>query len=667
MNKININTNRAPISSKEIAARRDFQQVLQTHQATVSKPFYKTAWFAAGVSTVTLIAALAVWLPMQQTDPEQNLPTAETVPTAVDLPVKEKAFVKPPLRGIDVPFRQFAMDASSSQDLSYANGSSIHIPASAFVDANGKAITGEVTIEYRELHDVVDFFVSGIPMTYDSAGTEYHFESAGMLEIRGIQNGKDVFIAPGKQIDIEMASNYDGSHYNLYKLDTVNRAWAFLGKDEIRKRRPAIAAMGIEERPSKNAVAAIEEDIESRPAMGNNNPQRVGPIQQNGFTLLDARTKQLMVKSKVQPKHGGPINTPCLDIEAIPEKDRSAYFQLEREVEALDEKLCVLDAEKVIIPKVLDPLKTNFSIDFLPEEFPELKGYNSLEFEVTDRNTHFKPGMADQQWEEVRIYRMIQAQTYRVVFSRPKAKGEHIRSRGGRPVSGDEVEELTLEVIPVVPSAEFSAIHNQYRDSLNVYKKKRKQLEHELQIRFRKLLKIHFNIAKLNSRLGRQGTLIQFKTTQDIDSLVESTLLSAEMAVLMKQQLTQTQLLRAFSISNFGIYNCDSPQMLPPPPGIAATYTPESDANYILPLGFEVYLAERGRNALFRQPINSLLRYAKGRKNMLWGVTDDGQLAYCTAEEFTKIPRGAPQHKFGMKLVAAEFKTLEDVKRIFNL
>ncbi len=89
------------------------------------------------------------------------------------------------------------------------------------------------------MHDAVDFFVAGVPMTYDSAGTRHYLQSAGMIEIIALHNGQPVGMAPGKTIRIELSSNIaaqaDGSwpSFKVYHLDTVARNWVFYGKSAM--------------------------------------------------------------------------------------------------------------------------------------------------------------------------------------------------------------------------------------------------------------------------------------------------------------------------------------------------------------------------------------------------------------------------------------------------
>jgi hypothetical protein len=58
MSKIKINLDRPGISSKEIANKMNFEEIL-LHQKIMTKPFYKSAWFygVSGIASVSLIAS----------------------------------------------------------------------------------------------------------------------------------------------------------------------------------------------------------------------------------------------------------------------------------------------------------------------------------------------------------------------------------------------------------------------------------------------------------------------------------------------------------------------------------------------------------------------------------------------------------------------------------
>ena len=84
-----------------------------------------------------------------------------------------------------------------------------------------------VELRYREMHDDVDVFLTGIPMEYDSAGRQ-QLETAGMFELRGSQNGQDVFVKQGVKLEVRLASFTGDRDYMAYYLDEKARNWKYL-------------------------------------------------------------------------------------------------------------------------------------------------------------------------------------------------------------------------------------------------------------------------------------------------------------------------------------------------------------------------------------------------------------------------------------------------------
>lgn len=138
-------------------------------------------------------------------------------------------FIDPPLKGVDVPYAQYEVDAAKGDTLVYPTGSIILFPPNAFVDEAGRPVTGKVQVKYREFKDPVDFFLAGIPMQYDSAGTSYLFESSGMLDIRAFKDGKPVFVNQAGKPEINLASSTNSDKHSLYFLDTVQGKWVNKG------------------------------------------------------------------------------------------------------------------------------------------------------------------------------------------------------------------------------------------------------------------------------------------------------------------------------------------------------------------------------------------------------------------------------------------------------
>lgn len=142
---------------------------------------------------------------------------------------KQVSAIQPPLGKVDVGFQQFNLQTDKTQVLELENGTTIEIKAHTFVDENGTPVHEDVTLEYREFHTAADIIASGIPMSYDTGGASYTFETAGMFEIDANADGAPVFIDEGKDIQVNMASFAEGDDFNFYALDEVTGDWSYTG------------------------------------------------------------------------------------------------------------------------------------------------------------------------------------------------------------------------------------------------------------------------------------------------------------------------------------------------------------------------------------------------------------------------------------------------------
>jgi len=151
----------------------------------------------------------------------------------------KQEFVNPPLKGLEEEISTAKLVAEKGGEFSSKTGSKYTVEPNSLKNKDGQPVSGEVTIKYREMHDYVDFFVSGIPMTYDSAGTTYQLESAGMVEIYAEQDGEKLEINPNKPIQVELISeipllaSQEVPEFNIYQLDIENRNWKFRNVDNI--------------------------------------------------------------------------------------------------------------------------------------------------------------------------------------------------------------------------------------------------------------------------------------------------------------------------------------------------------------------------------------------------------------------------------------------------
>lgn len=265
--------------------------------------------------------------------------------------------VSQPLKNVDIDYENYIVDAAKSTILKYKSGSKIIIPDNAFLDKSGKAVVGEVNIKYREFHNPSDFFVSGIPMTYDSAGVQYQFESAGMLEIAASQNNKPVFANPAKKIIVEMASMQVDDKYNIYKFDSASGNWKYVYKDKV------IAGPVINDK---------QNDEKALSASGNNKRKN-----------KKNETNELPVS----------FNMPARKIETTADSNS-------------------------IAPKKSNMKNFHFDVETDSAEFPEIASYKGCRFEVCPKEKDFDPIYASVTWNDIKLEKGRQKGSYLMTLSK---------------------------------------------------------------------------------------------------------------------------------------------------------------------------------------------------------------------------------------------------------
>lgn len=199
------------------------QQVPQVRQTRIRRLIYTASAAAAALLLLFVVPSLFQEAPL----------TSEAYFARQD-------FVRAPIADLDQPYEvKTVADAHRGGVIDYPSGSRLVIPAAAFMDDRGKLIGGEVEIHYRELHDYIDFFASGIPMAYDSLGMQRYLTSAGMVEVFAEKNGRRLRLAPGKAVQVELRSEvtvdnyFTLPNYYVYLLDTVNRTWEYQNIDML--------------------------------------------------------------------------------------------------------------------------------------------------------------------------------------------------------------------------------------------------------------------------------------------------------------------------------------------------------------------------------------------------------------------------------------------------
>ncbi|MBL4705257.1 MAG: hypothetical protein JKY54_12100 [Flavobacteriales bacterium] len=416
MEERKINIDREPITSAEIATRKDFQNVLSGANPPITigvkPPFYKTGWFAttiAGVAIVVTTTLATVMLDSEEI-PQETMLTASSVPIDDELSYQEDTpCVNPMIKEQDVKFSSYTLLAEEGGSITHPSGSELTVPKFAFVDADGNEISGEIEIKYREFHDQLDILFSGIPMHYDSAGTTYNFESAGMLEVRGFQNRVPIFIKPEEPLEVSMQSSNSSPTFNIYNLDEEGRKWDYIGKDKI-----------IVQEPEDGLTANL--------------------------TMEEIMLKPDVIESQEK-----------IEILAI-EVDQAIGEQ-----QQANKKVVSWQKREPLQPRKVNPSNYNFDLSVDPAEFPEISVYKNVKFEVSPNDKTFTPEVYNIKWSDAEITEKIKGKTYNLTLR----KGSDIRTFEVYPAfEGDNY------------TAAIQVFQNKF-DSYNSQLKIRKQVESE--------------------------------------------------------------------------------------------------------------------------------------------------------------------------------------------
>ncbi|MCK6641806.1 MAG: hypothetical protein L6Q81_17140 [Bacteroidia bacterium] len=217
MENYNINRNRKPLTDADVQKGKNFDAFMNAY--TAKKPsFFRTGKFYVLAAAAGTVIAVGAYMLTGTSTPGNSTETT--------------AFINPLFEEARNPDTSFVVEAKEGALIMNNNGSMIQVPKKAFLDSAGNIIDGKVELRYREFHDAAKIFMAGIPMTYDSAGTQYHFESAGMIEITAWQNGKPLKTNPDSLIHVAMISNSDEDRFNTYYLDTTAKKWKYINDEK---------------------------------------------------------------------------------------------------------------------------------------------------------------------------------------------------------------------------------------------------------------------------------------------------------------------------------------------------------------------------------------------------------------------------------------------------
>jgi hypothetical protein len=367
--KPKFNINRPPVSDDEIAKHQNFEALVeQFKKQSIKKAQGDESWrakkwiqYTAVIAGITVICTVTLLSLQQNANKPQATHDNKTTPVTSNLTTRK---ITPASTKVNVPYTTYSVNASKGATIQHQR-TTIKVPANCFKNAKGELITGDVKIEYREFKNVAEVLAAGIPMKYDSSGTNYHLESAGMFEIQGSQNGQPLQIAENKTIEVTLPTKPHNSSFNQYLLDTVSGNWVYLNHDK-----------------QTNA------DLNT-------------PSQTSILKARESKYMQLEKEVRVILPH---------KIDSVQKTCNSRIAQLPKPL-------------KPKSPAAATQGRPSFDLDINEKDFPELATFKNMVFEVLPENKNYSPALHDIEWNKVSINDgPIKGQNYWLHLSTPIRK-----------------------------------------------------------------------------------------------------------------------------------------------------------------------------------------------------------------------------------------------------
>jgi len=345
MSKYKYSVDKPSLSDDQILKHKDFSRLLTDFKTKskevrmhVKRPVFKLPVFWIGAAA-SIILAITFIIYFNQDNSLISLFNTKNKPSVTA--DTNKYYINPPLEDFQIAYETHVLNNRNAIELKMASSTLVKIPAQAFVDSLGNTVDENVTIQFREFHKPLEFFLSGIPMAYDSNGITYQFESAGMFEFRAFKDNQQLFLDKNKSVDIEIISYSEDDDFNLYHFDKEKGQWVYHNNDI------AITKYVKKDREVKKNVT--ESDTGLNMAMKDKN-LLIEPLIV-GDTIIDAYADndQINLVKPEKPERNSHIFQLDIDVKKYPELSmyENVLFAIDESERKFDTKLYSVTWEDV--------------------------------------------------------------------------------------------------------------------------------------------------------------------------------------------------------------------------------------------------------------------------------------------------------------------------------
>ncbi len=529
-----------------------------------------------------------------------------------------KSAIKPPMPAINVPYETFMYDAEVGDTLFTKNGSIIIFPKNAVLNNKGEIVTGKIEVRAREFNDPLDYYMAGIPMTYDSAGVKYTFVSSGMIDIKAYSNNELLFVNPNAKPQLNLVSTNNEKNTNLYILDTTTGQWINKGKDEVND---------LTKSPKQNTANTI--------ALPQYEPIRQSEIITNSIEIPE---RDATIKPIMPEKASGKNATIEIIIEPASFEELLAYDKLKFEV--LDKSIETVGEDSKTEWDNVELIRTDAGKGYMAKFS---LGQKSVQYKV-------KPVLEGKNYDNAitvyneKIKAYYDVQKTRVTYEQKQQDTFALQEKR----IDDENKKTEANNAVIIAKNKITEIENKRVEELNILINARNlELRKAKKIYDSLIIAIEKNI--LNTNITNQE---RQKRNDSIQSLIVEKFHRAE---TLKENL-----LRSFTIDGFGYWNCDMPTY---PSGIPISATFVDEKNNIIKLSY-INAASYGVNRVLAY-YNNNITVLPNTNHIIWSVYQN-EFFYLTFKEYEKL-NIKPETRistFKLNKYQGSSNTVSDLKKI---
>ena len=277
-----------------------------------------------------------------------------------------------------------------------------------------------------------------------------------------------------------------------------------------------------------------------------------------------------------------------------------------------------------------------FDLDVDPKEFPELKNYSSITFEVDKNDRNFSADVYETEWEDISLSEKEKGKSYYLTLFKGSVK-------------------KTFSVFPIFEGTDYKNAMEEFNQNFSIYKKELDKRKAEEEI-----VK-----EKLKKQMDLYETALAAESSRKAAFEKNQAAYFAQVKEAQKNNAGIQVVARAFEVTRFGTWNCDSPVDKPSGAKVNASFTDNVGVNLGL---HNVNLIEKNKNAVFtydKSQFNNF-KFNPEEENTIVAFTANNEIAIIKPIYFKDMPK-EKKHQFEMEIIDVKSMTVTNVKEKLNL